>query len=121
MNAKKKLKELINIVIKEMDQNPEFSDKIEKILLGEGNEGVKVKRNRQPAIINPLEVVIHGNDVLENKLEQLDIEQLKDIISQYGMDPSKLALKWKKKERLIKHIIDVTSTRVNKGNAFREN
>lgn len=121
MDAKKKLKELINIVIKEMDKNPEFSDKIENLLLGEGNKVVKVKRSRQPAIINPLEVIINGENLLANKLEQLDIDQLKDIISEYGMDPSKLALKWKNKERLIKHIIEVASTRVNKGNAFRGN
>ena len=53
--------------------------------------------------------------------EELRKVIIKDIIAEYGMDQSKLAMKWKDKDRLIKHIIETSERRVTKGNAFRDN
>ena len=46
-------------------------------------------------------------------------KELKDIVADYGMDPSKLAMKWKDRDRVIKLIIDTSQRRASKGDAFR--
>jgi len=49
----------------------------------------------------------------------LNIEELKDIVAEQGMDRSKLARKWKNKERLINLIVTAVESRMRKGDAFR--
>src|SRR5437867_5514363 len=56
---------------------------------------------RAPGVLDPFEVNSEGEAELRRRLERLDIEQLKDIVAQHGMDSSKLATKWKSADRLI--------------------
>lgn len=53
-------------------------------------------------------------------LEKLDTEKLKDIIAEFGMDQSKLAMHRKSNDRLIEHIIQKVESRSKKGDAFRK-
>jgi len=61
-----------------------------------------------------------GEQNLRQKLEPLDLRTLKGIVSQHGFDPSKLAEKWQKKERLVNLIIDRVSARSDKGKVFKD-
>ena len=74
---------------------------------------------RDPAVINPVEVIEGGEDVLREKLDNLTEKELKDIIAYYGMDSTKLSMKWKKRDRLINFIIETSVRRASKGDAFR--
>ena len=49
----------------------------------------------------------------------LTLDQLRDIVAQYGMDPSKLVMKWKDPERVMDQIVELALTRSIKGDAFR--
>lgn len=49
----------------------------------------------------------------------LEVSDLKDIIKFYEMDNTNSCNRWKKKERLVNYIVDVSKSRVNRGNAFR--
>ena len=40
-------------------------------------------------------------------------------MADYRMDPSKLAMKWKDRERVIDHIVATAVERGQKGDAFR--
>jgi hypothetical protein len=51
-------------------------------------------------------------------LGELTLEQLKDIVADYGMDPGKLVLKWKTPDRIIGRIIEVSIGRAKKGQGF---
>lgn len=53
------------------------------------------------------------------RLGELDVEALKDIVAEHGMDPGKLVLKWKIKERILEHIISTVQARSKKGDALR--
>jgi hypothetical protein len=57
--------------------------------------------------------------LLRSELSSLDIEQLKDVVAQYGMDPGKLVMKWKDAARIIDRIVELSLTRSTKGDAFR--
>jgi hypothetical protein len=78
------------------------------------------KNRRAPALLDPVQIAgEHGDEVLRGRLSQLSLEQLKDIVADYGMDPGKLVLKWKSPERIIDRIIEVSIARSRKGDAFR--
>jgi len=76
--------------------------------------------NRRAApVLDPAEIYRQEPSQLRPALEDLDVEQLKDIVSHHAMDPRKLALKWKTADRLIELIAGVTEQRASKGSAFR--
>lgn len=76
-------------------------------------------RRRAPAAIDPFAIHRADPTALRPALDDLDIEQLKDVVAQYGMDARRLALKWKSRDRLIDLIEEVVDHRSRKGDAFR--
>jgi hypothetical protein len=60
-----------------------------------------------------------GEDGLRTRLEALDLEQLRDIIAEHGMDHDRLAMKWKDQARVVERIVERVGTRSAKGSAFR--
>lgn len=74
---------------------------------------------RKPAVLDPVSLARDGEHRLRDSLNQLDLEQLKDIVAQYGMDTSKLVMKWKEPTRVIDRIVETSLQRAAKGDAFR--
>jgi hypothetical protein len=71
-------------------------------------------------MIDPFAVYNDGGEAgLRERLASLDLEQLRDIVSEHGMDYDKLAMKWKTPERVVERIVDRVVTRLAKGSAFR--
>lgn len=104
----------------EISNNEEFSKKIGALFEGESPSTVKPKKSnrRAPAKIDPFALYEQGNETLRTALDSLNIEELKDVIAANGMDTAKLAMKWKDRDRLINHIIDMTQRRSSRGDAF---
>lgn len=76
---------------------------------------------RSRAVLDPFEVYSKdGETGLRDALLKLDLEQLKDLVAQYGMDPNRLAMKWKTSTRLVDHIAIFVASRSKKGGAFRD-
>lgn len=131
-NVANMLKQLADIIIEETEKNDDFACKIGQILRGEmvtvkkkstrckisGTE--RPSNRRDPAVIDPVSLILKDEFLLVEKLQNLTDKQLKDIIADYGMDPSKLAMKWRNRERLINYIVDTARRRAVKGDAFRE-
>lgn len=122
MDTGRLLKEVFNEVLKEVHANPDLNSRlgkiIEKYTPGTGKPSVRPHR-RKPGAFDPMVVYRENPDKLKSQLEELNIEGLKDIIAEQGMDRSKLAMKWRTKERLINLIITTAESRVHKGDAFR--
>lgn len=125
MDMEKLLKEFCEVIIEEINKNEEFSNKVKKILV----ENTKIEKDKlktkkkvlseKDILINPYEILLEGTEVLENKLSKLELQDLKNIVEYYSMDPSKSFKRWRKKERFINFILEVSILRANKGNAFR--
>ncbi|GAB3269394.1 hypothetical protein GCM10027449_03650 [Sinomonas notoginsengisoli] len=49
----------------------------------------------------------------------MDLEHLRDIVAEHGMDHDRLAMKWKDPNRVIERIVDKVAARATKGSAFR--
>lgn len=107
------------IVIKENATVRRKMARVIKRHLAEGGELAKKPLRRKPGPFDPMAVHRELPDQLEGRLAALEVEELKDIIAEYGMDRSKLAMKWKTKARLIELILSTVRSRSQKGDAFR--
>ncbi len=77
---------------------------------------------RQPGTLDPFAVYAEGGEAgLRARLEELSLEQLRDIIAEHAMDQDRLAMKWKMPGRVIDRIVDRVTSRSAKGSAFRSN
>jgi hypothetical protein len=56
---------------------------------------------------------------VRTQLAILNLEQLRDIVAQYGMDPGNLVMKWNDTQRVVDRIIELALARATKGDAFR--
>jgi hypothetical protein len=132
MNLKKTLSALVSAITEEADRNDAFKASLERALnidhtAGDVRQvpgiGETPRRGgrRTPAVLDPVELARQGEDVLRARLSTLNLEQLRDVVAQYGMDPGKLVMKWKDSNRVMGRIVELALARATKGDAFREN
>jgi len=114
-----KAKALFKILLDEIENNKELNAKVAE-LFAEKTKDKKRANKRNAAIFDPVELQTKGNDFLIQELNKLSIEELKDIVAEYGMDIGKLVMKWKIKDKIIKHIADISEKRNKKGDSFRQ-
>jgi hypothetical protein len=140
MGSERRLKAFMDVVLSEMRANPAFAERVGAVLdppSGEpaelqtkasrprvsrplAVEGATKRGNRRAAsLVDPLTAIQSGEQQVRNELAPLDLEQLRDVMADYRMDPSKLAMKWKDRERVIDHIVATAIERAQKGDAFR--
>lgn len=122
MNMKRTLNELVRVVVDEAERNPDFARRIEEALgLQEKPKKPTLSRashRRAPAALDPVELARQGEAALRARLAELNLEQLKDVVADYGMDPGKLVMKWKTADRIIDRIVEVSIGRARKGEGF---
>ena len=134
MSAVDNLSRAFETILDEARRRPEFAERIAQALnVGNvqgspgsaprvGSEAVGRGRNRRARpVLDPLQLYSDGEDRLREGLADLSIEQLKDIVAEHGMDTRKLAMKWKKRDRLEELIVTTVRARLTNGSAFREN
>lgn len=80
----------------------------------------RTRTARTPAVLDPFQVLrSDGQDGLATRLGGLDLEQLRDIIHQYGMDPDRRAMKWKTISKVRERIVERALSTSSRDNAFR--
>lgn len=129
MNLKKTLRALGAVVLDESERNPDFAQRL-IVALGEAESSVRdghrtrqsmgKTKSRPAAVIDPVATLAdQGETALRSALLSLALDQLRDIVAEFAMDPSKLVMKWKKSDRVIEHIVENSKRRSVKGDAFR--
>lgn len=114
-----RLEAVFEAIIDEARSNKDFAERLERAIAG-AKEGAGRKANRRAkAVLNPFSLFEAGEQQLRVALAQLHLEQVKDIVAEYGMDRSRLALKWRSSGRLADLIVDTVRARVRKGEAFK--
>ena len=125
MAIRRKLLQFARVVIEEAEHNPKFAEELRDVLglslPDKRNAKSGRPRNRRtPAVFDPVAVMRgHDDHELRSRLSRLDLEQLRDIVAQYGMDPGKLVMKWKTHGRVVDRIVEISTKRAQKGDAFR--
>ncbi|SAI72200.1 Uncharacterised protein [Bordetella ansorpii] len=137
MSLRNTLNRLVRVVIEEAERNPEFEAALNDALGAQasgkrkqpkeapavesaGSEAKRGKNRRPPAALDPVQVVRDGETALRASLEKLSLDQLRDIVAEYGMDPSRLVMKWVDSARVIDRIVELSTARARKGDAFRK-
>lgn len=130
MTLKQRLSALVSAIVEETQKNEAFRENVEHALginastcasqpWLEGKTRQK-KGRRTLALLDPVELVRQGGEgELRAKISALNLDQLRDIVAQYGMDPGKLVMKWKDNNRVIDRIVELSLARSTKGDAFR--
>jgi hypothetical protein len=81
----------------------------------------KRSRRRATAAIDPFAVYQdQAEDGLRARLGDLNVDQLKDIIAEHGMDHDRLAMRWKTPKKLVDRIVEKVIAGAAKGSAFRQ-
>jgi hypothetical protein len=77
-------------------------------------------RRRAPGLLDPFAIYAEsGEDGLRERLTDLNLEQLRDILAEHRLDHDRLAMKWKDSTRVIDRIVERVIARAYKGSAFR--
>jgi hypothetical protein len=122
---KGKLARIFEELLREIETNPHLKARIELILSPEHEQKAIVKsasrpkNRRKPPAVDPYAEIKGGEAILRQKLALLSLDQLKDVVSGYALDASRLASKWKDQARLIDLIVTTVRSRVEKGDGFR--
>lgn len=125
MSNSRDIRQTIEDVITELENDPQLAERLRNVLKPATTRSkvtTRQKRSsrRSPGAFDPFAAYSEGGeDGLRSSLSGLDVEQLKDIVAEHGMDQSKLAMKWRTERRLIDLIVKTVSTRSHKGDAFR--
>ena len=122
MDTTKLIKRIFAEIQREVDTNDALRQRLAALLPGLESPPASPRKSnrRKPGAFDPLAVFRESPNDLKPRLEALGVEELKDIIAEQGMDRSKLAMKWKTKERLVDLILSQVKARVEKGDAFRD-
>jgi hypothetical protein len=143
MNIKRVLTSVMKIIVEEAARNPEFEAQLHEALdanrkpqptrlasssvtetlepkVRQKEEAKRRGGRRAAALLDPVAIVERGEEELRKQLSILDLEMLHDIVAQYGMDPGKLVMKWKDRDRVIGRIVEIAAARATKGDAFRK-
>jgi hypothetical protein len=121
--------DLATAIAAEPDMSPRLTNSLadlaEALLGGEG-KAVKTRTpagrraRREPGPWDPFTVYAeHGEQGLRDQLGTLELEQLRNIVAEHGMDTDRLAMKWRDPERVIGRIVDRVVDRAAKGEGFR--
>ena len=127
MSLRTVLRDFVTVVVDEAEQNPDFAKRLrvvfesnaERTNKGTGLRSARPANRRPPAVIDPVSLAAQGEEALRAALAALTLDQLKDIVADYGMDRDRLVMKWRTTNRVVDRIVEVSISREQKGDAFR--
>ncbi|MBE0427815.1 MAG: hypothetical protein IBX72_14370 [Nitrospirae bacterium] len=117
----KSIASILRILAEKIEENPDIINGIGLSLRDIPVANLKKKKEELPIDVDIFQIFSdEGEKALRDKLDVLDLKSLIRIVRKHGFDPSKLAEKWKKKERLVDLILDRVSARSNRGKVFKD-
>lgn len=117
----KRVARIIRILAGKIEENPDILNDIELNLRDIPTASRKKKKEELPIDFDIFQIFSdEGEEILRHKLELLELRTLIRIVRQHGFDPSKLAEKWKNKERLVNLILERVAARSDKGKVFKD-
>jgi hypothetical protein len=145
VTLRRTLTDFVRVVLEEADKNSDFEARLLSVLgalpretgsakrekplaeqqkpmdasFSERSESKRPSNRRPQAVLDPVQIAREGEQPLRAALGQLTLDQLRDIVADYGMDPGKLVMKWRTEKRIIDRIVEISLARSRKGDAFR--
>lgn len=122
---------LVRVIADEAARTPRFAHALAAALAATGetpSPAVPAQRKapaarrgkRAPGPFDPFVAFRDGGEAgLREKLAPLDVEQLKDIVTEHAMDYDRLAMRWRTPKKLQDRIVERVRALTTKGDAFR--
>lgn len=115
----RKLAHVLRRLARELEENPELVARLFEN--GATNEHGGRSAASAPEALDLYALYASGAEAqLRETVQGFDVPQLKRIVQRNGLDPSKLAEKWRNKERLVDLIVHVVMARARLGEVFRK-
>ena len=121
MNIEKLIDDILEEMFDGIRRNKGIRRKTKRIIdqhVADPTPQPKKPRRRKSGPLDPMAIHRDMPAELEQQLGELQVEELKDIIAEHGMDRWKLAMKWKSRERLIELITSTVKSQSQKGDTF---
>ena len=118
MTLRRRFDAFVKVVAEQAERDLDFAARLEAALGGEFAPARSTRRRRAPAAFDPVAAAHDGEATLRARLAALSADQLKDMIAEYGLDPTGRANRWRKPERLVELICDRAVERAQKGRGF---
>lgn len=123
---RQKISSVLSVIGKRIVEDEEFAKQILSELGDDFFSSVtkEKKVRKKPAtktnpIINIFEIFqTKGKDDLSSFLNSLDLQGLKTLVLDNGLDPAQKVRKWRSKEKISTFIVETVSKQMSKGGAF---
>lgn len=117
----KRVASLLRLLATKIESSPHLLDDL-GLAVGDLPKKVKARTKRESVLIPDVFTIFSqgGEEALRAVLDPLELPVLRKVVSQHGLDPSKLAVKWRNKERLVQLIMDRVLGRSEKGKTFEK-
>lgn len=117
----KRIANILRLLATKIESSPYLLDDL-GLSLDDLPGKVRRRSKREPANIPDIFTIFSqgGEKALRAVLDRLELPVLRKVVSQHGLDPSKLAVKWRNKERLIQLIVERVLSRSEKGKTFEK-
>ena len=127
------LRQFVKIVADEAARNPKFAEELETAFTavtarqstsseypaeGLGDDVKRHRGRRNKAVLDPVRLARDGEERLRAALEKLTVDELKDIVAEFGMDPRRKVMRWKTREKIVEEIVRISTNRSRKGESF---
>ena len=115
----RRVADILRVLAAKIEASPQLLDDL-GLVLGDLPKKSKARKTRE-AVQTPdvFAIFSQGGEVaLRTTLAPLELRVLRKLVSQHGLDPSKLAVKWRDRERLVQLIMERVVARSEKGKAF---
>ncbi len=114
------LSSLLRTLADELDQNPALAERL--IFNRNADKSTRPLASQVLAKFDAIEILRQGGAAtLRQELHRLELPELKTLLTKHALDTTRLAQKWRSKDRLVEFIVERMTARSQKGDAFREN
>ncbi len=120
--------EFLRLLASELETNKSLARRLSAPLIDYLNsedtksEGSPIRKSHKPSIpegFDPFKIYYEKGGVgLMASLQDMEINTLKSVLSEYGLDPSRSYSRWRKHERLSSLIVERVKALSNKGKVF---
>lgn len=116
----RRIARILRLLAGKIEENPDMLRDMELIIRDIPSVSRKRKVEEHPIDFDIFHVFAEGGEHgLRRRLESVELKTLKGIIRQHGFDVSKLADKWRNKERLVNLVTERVAARSDKGKVFK--
>jgi hypothetical protein len=122
---RKQVAEVLIKMAKKLEEDENYAKLFFNELGGpETKKKTSVKKAEKEPTPTPVKLDIYeiyqkqGTAFLETALNNLELEDLQKLVVENGLDPARKVRRWKTRTKIISHVVESVTKRMEKGTAF---